>query len=281
MRDVAIAEPAREPVEDAGDTLSALVTVTRCRTEGARLTYVAAILLADLVRASGAGKRWMNGSRRRIAKALRLSEWEVRVGFADLTRWGWIEKRPCAERAGAHYRLTTAFAEAVEAAGEEVSQILERYLPIYSPADESRTYDAPISPEISELLRACTWQRLMQWLVKLNERPKRHGSGYSKTVLRATAVAFHWFIQAAPQHGEPVVASLRGLARETGLTFRSAKRARARLIVWGLLVERDGAFALDYMRLAQWRFEEGAELPPAPAIHHRRRGRHHDFGRSA
>lgn len=62
MSDVATAEQAREPVEHAGDTLSALVTVTRSRTEGARLTYVAAILLADLVRASGAGKRWMNGS---------------------------------------------------------------------------------------------------------------------------------------------------------------------------------------------------------------------------
>ncbi len=121
----------------------------------------------------------------------------------------------------------------------------------------------------------------MQRLVKLNERPKRHGRGYSKPILRGTAVALHWFLQAALQHGEPVVASLRGLARETGLTFRSAKRARARLIVWGLLAERDGAFALDYMRLAQWRFEEGAELPPAPAIHHRRRGRHYDHGRSA
>ena len=134
MSDMATAEQAREPVAHAGDTLSALVTVTRSCTEGERLTYVAAILLADLVRASGAGRRWMNGSRRRIAKALRLSEWEVRVGFADLARWGWIEKRPCVERAGAHYRLTTAFAEAVEAAGEEVSQILEQYLPIRSPA---------------------------------------------------------------------------------------------------------------------------------------------------
>jgi hypothetical protein len=228
---VATAEQTREPVQHAGDTLSALVTVTRSRTKGARLTYVAAILLADLIRASGAGKRWMNGSRRRIAKALRLSGWEVRVGFADLARWGWIEKRPCAERAGAHYRLTTAFAEAVEAAGEEVSQILEQYLPICSPADEFRTHDAPIPPEISELLRACTWQRLMQRLVKLNKRPKRHGRGYSKPILRGTAVALHWFIQAALGDGEPLITSLRGLARETGLTFRSAKRARARLIV--------------------------------------------------
>lgn len=121
----------------------------------------------------------------------------------------------------------------------------------------------------------------MQRLDTLNERPKRHGRAYSKAVLRATAVALHWFLQAALQHGEPVVASLRGLARETGLTFRSAKRARARLIVWGLLAERDGAFSLDYARLAQWLFEEGAELPPAPAIHHGRRGRHHDCGRSA
>ncbi len=223
----------------------------------------------------------MNGSRRRNAKALRLSEWEVRVGFADLARWGWIEKRPCAERAGAHYRLTTAFVEAVEAAGEQVSQILEPYLPIRSPADGSRTHDAPIPPEISGLLRTCTWQRLMQWLVKLNERPKRRARGYSKPILRATAVVLHWFIQAALQHGEPVVATLRGLARETGLTFRSARRARARLIVWGLLAERDGAFALDYVRLAQWLFEEGVELPPAPAIQQPRRGRHHDHGRSA
>lgn len=281
MSDVATAEQAREPVEDAGDTLSALVTMTRSRTGGARATHVAVILLADLVRASGAGKRWMNSSRRRIAKALRLSEWDVRVGFADLARWGWIEKRPCAERAGAHYRLSTAFAEAAEAAGEKVSRVLQEYLPMRCSPDELRAHATPTSPKIFESLRACTWQRLMQRLVKLNERPKRHRGGYSKTVLRATAVMLHWFIQVALRDGEPLVTSLRGLARETGLTFRSARRTRARLIAWGLLAERDGAFALDYMRLAQWLFEEGVELPPAPAIHHRRRGRHHDHGRSA
>ncbi len=55
MSDVARAEPAREPVEHAGDPLSALVTVTHSRTEGARLAHVAAILLAELVRASGPG----------------------------------------------------------------------------------------------------------------------------------------------------------------------------------------------------------------------------------
>ena len=145
-----------------------------------------------------------------------------------------------------------------------------------------RTHDAPITPEISGLLRACTWQRLMQRLVKLNERPKRHGGGYSKTVLRGTAVALHWFIQAALRRDEPRFTSLRGLARETGLTFRSAKTdasAAHRLGPAGRAGRRTCAGL--HARLAQWLFEEGVELPPAPAIHHRRRGRHHDHGRSA
>ncbi|MGH8566832.1 MAG: hypothetical protein ACREXU_02170 [Gammaproteobacteria bacterium] len=281
MSAVATVERSREPVAHTGYMVSALVAMTRFRTKSARTSHVAAILLAFFVQTSATGKVWVDGSRRRIAKTEGWSEWEVRVGLAELARWGWIERRHTPDRLSARYRLTAAFVEAVEAAGEEVSRILHEYIPIHSSPGEFRTHAAPISSDISAPLRDFTRQSLMQRLVKLNGSPKRHGRGYSKAVLRATAVAFHWFIQAALQHDEPVVASLRGLARETGLTFRSAKRARARLIVWGLLAEQDGGFSLDYVRLAQWLFEEGVELPPTPAIQHRRRGRHHDFGRSA
>ena len=130
-------------------------------------------------------------------------------------------------------------------------------------------------PNLAERLRAYAWQHLMQRFLTLNERTKRYGRGYSKPVLRGAAIVLHWFIQAALRQGERRVASLRGLAQETGLTFRSAKQARARLIAWGLLAEQNGAWVLDYMRLAQLLFEEGAELPSAPAVD-RRRGRHHD-----
>lgn len=266
------AERPLEPMEHPWHTSGALATLTRPRTRSASASHAAAMLLDYLVRGSSNGQGWVSGSRRRIATAERLSEWDVRVGIAWLLEWGWIERRQAAEPASAHYRLTAAFAKAVEAAGEEVSRSLTPHLPTPSPHHELRARAAPISPEI---LSACTRRDLMERLFKLNERPKRRGRGYSEPVLRATAVALHCFIQAALRRNEPCLASLRGLARETGFTFRSANRARARLIGWGLLTEQDGECALDHARLAQLLSDEGVDLPLAPAVH-RRQGRHHD-----
>ncbi|MGH8655047.1 MAG: hypothetical protein ACREYE_24040 [Gammaproteobacteria bacterium] len=136
----------------------------------------------------------MSGSRRRIAKAACLTEWEVRVALDQLIQWGWIERRQTAEHASVHYRLTPAFAEAVELAGEEASGIVRQYVrdaPIEPPARAT-----PISPDLTEHLRAYAWQHLMQRLLIINERPKRYGRGYSKPVLRGTAITLHWFIQA-------------------------------------------------------------------------------------
>ncbi|MGH8633698.1 MAG: hypothetical protein ACRET7_06145 [Burkholderiales bacterium] len=217
----------------------------------------------------------MSGSRGRIAKAACLTEWEVRVALDQLIQWGWIEQRHTADHVSVHYRLTAAFAEAVELACEEVSGIVRQYVRRGNAPIEPPACATPMSPDLAEHLRAYAWQHLMQRLLTLNERPKRYGRGYSKPVLRGTAVTLHWFIQAALQQAEPLVASLRGLARKTGLTFRSAKQARARLIAWGLLAEQNGAWIPDYMRLAQLLFEEGAELPSGPAVD-RRRGSHRD-----
>lgn len=256
-----IADHGAKPAEHHGHTLGLLLMLTRSR--------AAAILLEYLLRHSRAWEGWVSGSRRRIAKAACLTEWEVRVALDQLIQWGWIERRQT------HYRLTSAFVEAVELAGEEVSGIVRQYgrrgnAPIEPPARAP-----PISPDLAERLRAYAWRDLMQRFLTLNELTKRYGRGYSKAVLRGAAIVLQWFIQAALRQGERRVASLRGLARETGLTFRSAKQARARLIVWGLLAEQNGAWVLDYMRLAQLLFEEGAELPSAPAVD-RRRGRDQD-----
>lgn len=115
-------------------------------------------------------------------------------------------------------------------------------------------------------LRIYRPQDFIQRLVTLNERPKRHGRGYSKTVLRGTAIALHCFIEAALRRDEPRFTSLRALAHETGLTFRSAKHARARLITWGLLTEQGGTYALNHACLAKMLFEDQA----APAVSRRR-----------
>lgn len=249
--------------------------LTRARTQSASTSHAAAILLAYVLRIWAARTGWVNGSRRRIAKAARLTEWQVRVALDQLNQWGWIERRQTADHVSVHYRLTPALAEAVELAGEEVSGIVRQYVRHGNAPIEPPARATPISPDLTEHLRAYAWQHLMQRLLTLNERPKRYGRGYSKPVLRGTAITLHWFIQAALQQADPLVASLRGLARKTGLTFRSAKQARTRLIAWGLLAEQNGAWVPDYMRLAQLLFEEGAELPSAPAVH-RRRVKHHD-----
>jgi len=154
----------------------------------------------------------VSGSRRRIAKAACLTEWEVRVALDQLIQCGWIERRQTADHISVHYRLTLAFAEAVALAGEEVSGIVRQYFRRGNAAIESPARAAAISPDLAENLRAYAWQHFMQRLLTLNERPKHYGRGYSKPVLRGTAITLHWFIQAALQQGEPHVASLRGLA---------------------------------------------------------------------
>ena len=223
-----------------------------------------------LVRGSSAAKGWVSGSRRRIAKTGDLTEWQVRAALDHLVTWGWIERREAAARAGAHYRVTAAFLEAVEGAGDEVHGSSDRTLP-YMRSAMNRAHPLPRSRLSSSGICAPTRrQDLIQRLVTLNERPKRHGRGYSKTVLRGTAIALHCFIQAALRGDEPRFTSLRGLAHETGLTFRSAKRARARLITWGLLTAQDGTYALDHARLAKMLFEDQAALPSAPAVSRRR-----------
>lgn len=264
------AERSLEPMDHPGHTSGALLTLARLRTRSGTAAHAVAILLDYLARSSSNSQGWVSGSRRRIATAERLSEWDVRVGFARLLEWGWIERQHAASPASAHYRLTAAFTVAVEAAG--ISRILRPHLPTFLPHDERVAHAAPISPEI---LRACTRRHLMERLLNLNERPKRYGRGYSKAVLRTTAIALHAFLHSALPQDSSCLASLRGLARETGLTFRSAKRARARLTGWGLLTEHHGACTINVPRLAQFLFEDGMDLPPSPAIN-RRRGRHRD-----
>ena len=194
----------------------------------------------------------------------------MRAARDHLVKWGWIEKREAAERAGAHYRVTTAFVEAVEGAGEEVHSILGQYVDLHAFRNEPGARADAITRKLFGHLRIYTPQDLIQRLVTLNERPKRYGRGYSKTVLRGTAIALHCFIQAALRRDEPRFTSLRELAHDTGLTFRSAKHARARLITWGLLTEQDGTYALDHARLAKMLFEDQAALPSAPAVSRRR-----------
>jgi hypothetical protein len=265
-----VPDPAREAVEQSVHTFGALLTLTRSRIRSTNVSHAAATLLRYLVRGSSAAKGWRSGSRRRIAKTGDLTEWQVRAALDHLVTWGWIERREAAARAGAHYRVTAAFLEAVEGAGDEVHGILGPYVALHAFRNEPGASGAAITPKLSGHLRKYTPQDLIQRLVTLNERPKRHGRGYSKTVLRGTANALHCFIQAALRGDEPRFTSLRGLAHETGLTFRSAKHARARLITWGLLTAQDGTYALDHARLAKMLFEDQAALPSTPAVSRRR-----------
>jgi len=175
-----IADDAPPPVEHEGYIFGPLLMLTRARTQSASTSHAAAILLAYVLRIWAARKGWVNGSRRRIAKAARLTEWEVRVAFDQLVKWGWIERRQTANHASVHFRLTPAFAETVELASEEVSGILRQCIPLGATPNEPRADATPISPEISERLCAYAWQHLMQRFLTLNERTKRYGRGYSK-----------------------------------------------------------------------------------------------------
>lgn len=245
-----------------------VTTAFDAKSLGSQTARNTVMLLRYMLDTQPAPDGYMECSRRQLTRALPLTERELRTALKRLHQCGWLERRPGGKGTSAHYRLTPAFAEFAETTRVRPHHMARRH----GNGETHMQVPANGTPEFAEHLRGYAWQHLMQRLLTLNERPKRYGRGYSKPVLRGTAIALHWFIR---QNEPIVVASLRGLAQETGLTFRSAKHARARLIAWGLLTEQDGALALDYARLAQLLFEDRLLLPPTPAIH-RHRGRHHD-----
>ncbi|MGH8645807.1 MAG: LexA family protein [Gammaproteobacteria bacterium] len=78
----------------------------------------------------------------------------------------------------------------------------------------------------------------------------RRGPGYNRRLLRSLGRCLHAVLAAAAgSAGAPVSLSLRGLAKATGISFRSARIARDRLVAWEVLIDEAGGYRIGYSPL--------------------------------
>lgn len=78
----------------------------------------------------------------------------------------------------------------------------------------------------------------------------RRGPGYNRRLLRSLGRCLHAVLAAAAgSAGAPVSLSLRGVAKATGMSFRSARIARDRLVAWEVLIDEAGGYRIRYSHL--------------------------------
>ncbi|MGH8491050.1 MAG: hypothetical protein ACREXS_19830 [Gammaproteobacteria bacterium] len=198
----------------------------------------------------------------------------MRTALTYLLRWGWIDRSQHAANGLGHYCLTRAFAAtAGKAENEELYRAILDRLPERFNRDEAAVEKKTdvANPDLRQGLQAVSQSQLMQRMFELN-RIQRHC--YNKGTLRNLCTILHWFLQEEAQRpDDPIIVSMRALAKQAGLVFRTAKRSRDQLAVWGVLVHEADVYRLNHGRLVAMLNGEDTGLPlplsvsarPAPA----------------
>lgn len=266
-----ISKPSVNKLGDA--TLDQLLELTRLSASTASIARSAALLLRYLLERIGPRESYAGCSIRCLAEELHSTKSKVRTALNYLLSWGWLDRSQHVANGLGHYCLTHAFAAtAGKAENEELYRAILDRLPERFNRDEAAVDKQTdvANAELRQGLQAVSQSQLMQRIFELNRIQRQyHYRGYNKGTLRNLCTILHWFLREEAQRpGEPIIVSMRALAKQTGLVFRTAKRSRDQLAAWGVLVHEGDVYRLNHGRLVAMLYGEdaGLLLPPPLSV---------------
>lgn len=202
-----------------------------------------AMVFDHLLHGSGTGTESVRCPRRTTAPELGLTVKEFRTALQALIDRGWIERHPALSRnAPAAYRVTPTGLELLRG-GNGSLEILGAQNPDateHPRSNDESTIDKPPDPRVHRLSQ----HEIVVRLFAANET--RRGPRYNRRLLRSVGRCLHAVLAFA---GAPVLLSVRGIAKATGMSFRSARIARDRLVAWEVLVDEAGGYRIRYSPL--------------------------------
>ncbi len=255
-----ISKPSVNKLGDA--TLEQLLELTRLSASTASTARSAALLLRYLLERIGPRERYVGCSIRCLAEELHSTRSKVRTALNYLLSWGWLDRSQHVANGLGHYCLTRGFAAtAGKAENEKLYRAILDRLPERFNRDEAAADKKTdvANADLRQGLQAVSQSQLIQRIFELN-RIQRHC--YNKGTLRNLCTILHWFLQEEAQRPEdPIIVSMRALAKQAGLVFRTAKRSRDQLAAWGVLVHEADVYRLNHGRLVAMLNGEDTGLP--------------------
>ncbi|MGH8656313.1 MAG: hypothetical protein ACREYE_30835 [Gammaproteobacteria bacterium] len=209
--------------------------LTRRHTSAIRISRNAALLSRHLLKVGCPPEGYVECTRRRGAKDLRLSVSEFRTALDTLLLWGWIERRPRVPNASGYYRLTRQFVEVVRRDDVALYHAIRDRLPAvfdaeHDPCKGEKANETIGDSYVRQALQALTLAQLMHRIFELNRIQREHyRRAYNKGTLRNVCTMLYWLLQEVDRDpGKVAPISLRSLCKQTRFSHGKAGARPAR-----------------------------------------------------